>query len=1115
MIKRFTLLLIAIIIASVQLFAQQKINIPGIGEIPVAKVGDSYQLQLNKIGTYDFKGTLEPLALEASANIDQLKNVPGFKVMDNMGLQDIFLKISDDGFYINAKADTKGKLKLLTEFLKINEPFIDVSVHIDGTNFALGAALDYSANPKIIEISKKSGTTMRMDKLELLAGNDGIGACISVKANMMMKPTKWDPELNTVFELSYNLITQEIIASGSMVDTWSNPFGMSKYFDKDAIRLENAALSLGWIPGSPSPTTLGFGVEKANLFSLEFGIMVAISPANGELAFKAHRNKMTMNDMTTIMREGFKLKVPDIFPNDIYIKDAYVLFSPNGGQVGEFEIEQGFALRGDVKFSSMMSGSIDFYASTEKGFYLELDFKQGSLRKEIEKELKKIPALGPVLGQIMKTLELKRIYLMLKADQSLVLSGKTNIHFAVLGQSVVLKAEGSVDPKAIVDKIVNEIKKHGLNQVTEMGKKVAHEVEKAGKASMKVAESAIGTVGKLADEAIIVKDHAFHSKSDCDNKCVPKRAKKLSKPMLKGTNEAVEKFYYDVIPKLSRIVGADEAETKALRSKMVKPEWDKLCTKIDKDWERIIGDRNYVRFYLKPSSAGDGGNKFRKLVRAERDKHKAYRNKLWNKLMTESFVPKPIPEEFNELENIYYVSNAADDLYIDIPGYHFNAQNDKGTKVSMYKRDRGIDRFIKIIPAKEKGYVFIQPQHSDLVLDVAGGSKTAGGKIHLWQWGKDNPSQMFKMISVGGKSNVFYLQAKVSGLYLTNNGSSQSITQQEFARNKNQQWVLEPAFASDMADVPAETYAFKNVMANRYTDVPGPDDKAAGKDAHLTLWDMDHDPDRYNMLIKSHIDDYFFVQPLHSNYVWDIEGGSTKNGAKLQLYDLNRSSAQQFRFVFAGSPMTFYIQHPASEKYLDASHSNINKNGCPIQLWDRHGKENEQWKLTYVPKWQMPPANQSFYVKAAYSNKYWDIGGKGAETNKNGKKLIIWDLDNGGDRKYQFKPSGDHSWIFVQVQNGGRVFDIVGKGGKNGEKIQIWDKTGSNDQKFAIQFTSPTTFVLRTKSWKAIDMRGAKINSNGTDLVEWDTNYSPAQQFQLIYADGPNKGKVFNFLKDK
>lgn len=1116
MLKKLIIIVAAMLIAQVSLMAQNNINIPGFGQIPVVKSGDAYQLTLQKYGTYNFTGTINPLALETAADIDQLKKLPGFSVLSQMGLHDIFLKISSDGFYIEAKADTKKNLKVLFDFLKVDAPYLLVSTYIKGSAFELQASLDFSDAPIVIDISKKAGTQLQMRGLTMTAGNGGLASPgLSIKADLNMRPTKWDPALKTVMEISYDLMSQEIIGSGSMVDTWSNPFGLSKYFKKDAIVLQNSAISLGWIPGTPSPTTLGFGVENAKMFSLEFGLMVAISPANGELAFKAHRNKMTMNDMTSIMREGFNLKVPDIFPNDIYIKDAFVLFSPNGGEVGEFEIEQGFSLVGDVKLSSMMSGSIDFYANLDNGFYLELDFKQGDLRKQIEKELKKVPALGPVLGQIMRTLDIQRVYLRLKADQSLVLEGKTICKLAVLGQPIQLKVEGSIDPKRIVDKIVDEIKKRGGNQVAEISKKVAGEVTKAGKESIKVAESAMNTANKIAGEAIIVKDHLFHKPSYCDNNCVPKRAKKLSKPMLKGTNKAVEKFYYGIIPKLSQLSGATPAETEAMRSQLVKPEWDKLCAKIDKDWDKIIGDRDYVRFYIKPSDAANGGRKFRALVKAEKGKHIKYRNKLYNRLMTESYITKPIPEEFNELQDIYFVRNVGDSLYIDIPGYHFKAETHKRAKVSVYKRDRGIDRFIKIIPAEEKGYVFLQPQHSDLVIDVAGGSKEPGGKVHLWDWNPKNPNQMFKKISVGGKTNVFYLQSKVSGLYLTSNGKSQSITQQEFARSKNQQWIFESAFASDMADVPAETYAFKNVMANRYTDLSGSGANIAGKDTHIKLWDMDHGPDRYNLLRKSHIDDYFFIQPLHSEYVWDIEGGSHKNGAKLQLWDLNRSGAQQFRFIFAGSPMTFYIQHPSSGKYLDASKSNIAKNGCPIQLWDRHGKANEQWQLTYVPKWQMPPKNQSFYVKAAYSDKYWDIGGSGAETNKNGKKVIMWSLDGGADRKYRFIPSGDHSWVFVQIQNGGRVFDIVGKGGKNGEKIQIWDKQGNKDQKFAVQFTSPTTFSLRTKAWKSVDMKGGKINNNGTHLIEYSSNFSSAQQFTLIYADGPNKGKVFNFLKGK
>ena len=128
--------------------------------------------------------------------------------------------------------------------------------------------------------------------------------------------------------------------------------------------------------------------------------------------------------------------------------------------------------------------------------------------------------------------------------------------------------------------------------------------------------------------------------------------------------------------------------------------------------------------------------------------------------------------------------------------------------------------------------------------------------------------------------------------------------------------------------------------------------------------------------------------------------------------------------------------------------------------------------------------------------------------------FIYRDLDGGSDRMFKISPSGDHSWVHMVVQNGGRYVDVQGGKSDNGQAIQLYDKNGSNAQKFAILFTSPTTFVLITNFWKAVDAKGGNINDNGTPLIQWNTNYGAAQQFQLIYADGPKKGQVFNFLNN-
>ncbi|MFH2114903.1 MAG: hypothetical protein ABIJ86_10395 [Spirochaetota bacterium] len=75
--------------------------------------------------------------------------------------------------------------------------------------------------------------------------------------------------------------------------------------------------------------------------------------------------------------------------------------------------------------------------------------------------------------------------------------------------------------------------------------------------------------------------------------------------------------------------------------------------------------------------------------------------------------------------------------YWDLTGYHSDAKT-KGEKLTLYRQDRvsasheGADRFIKVIPNEvEEGWVFLQPQHSDFVLDIAGGVKTPGMAVQL------------------------------------------------------------------------------------------------------------------------------------------------------------------------------------------------------------------------------------------------------------------------------------------------------------------------------------------------------------------------------------------------
>ena len=468
---------------------------------------------------------------------------------------------------------------------------------------------------------------------------------------------------------------------------------------------------------------------------------------------------------------------------------------------------------------------------------------------------------------------------------------------------------------------------------------------------------------------------------------------------------------------------------------------------------------------------------------------------------------------------LYFVKSVAyNNLSWDLKGYNLDGKG-QGGKIQLWTEDRGADRYIKILPAKQPGYVFFQPQHSNFVADITKGATTPGAELQLWEKGESNQAQMFKMIKVVGEINTYYLQNANSELYLTAHGKGEKITQEAKRDDNSQKWYFEKRSPYEMAQPSTEKiYALENVKAKKVIDIPGIAPNQSREGGELQLWNMDYDPDRYVQLRKTGVEDYFQIQPLHSRKVWDVKKESKANGTPIQLWHRKNIAGQQFKFEYAGEPLTYFIKNRNSGKYVDAFLSDIDKDGCKIETWTKNNLDNQKWRLHPYDKLQMPPEDQEFFIKAAYTDKYWDIGGIGDETKGNGKKLQMWDLGKGGDRRYKFLPTGHGRWINIQIQNDGRHVDLEGGSTKNGTRLHIWDGHDGASQRFALQPTSPTTFSLRTKGWKSVDIRNEASNAwkeNGADLILYDTHYGSNQQFQLIYADGPNKGQPYHFFPSK
>ena len=309
-----TLIILLVTLYSAGAMMSQSINIKGFGNIPVTKNGENYMIQIGSFGEFAFQGNLESKSLTAKITTEQLSNFPGVKVLSKMGLTDIYLNISGDGLYLNAKADTKNSLKKVFDIFKITSPYIEVSAAIAPKSLALEANLEFTDGPVQFLNIAETGTVIKFNSASISTILEPGTAELGFTSNVLIKPTKFDPELNCTYSFSFDLVSQTLTGAGSMMSDWSNPLGTGKFLAPNTIVFSNAAVELGINIATLAPVNIGFAIEKAKLFTLDFGVAVSIDPVDKKIAFMGEREKMNVNDFTTFLREGFGLKVPDVLP---------------------------------------------------------------------------------------------------------------------------------------------------------------------------------------------------------------------------------------------------------------------------------------------------------------------------------------------------------------------------------------------------------------------------------------------------------------------------------------------------------------------------------------------------------------------------------------------------------------------------------------------------------------------------------------------------------------------------------------------------------------------------------------------------------------------------------
>ena len=220
----------------------------------------------------------------------------------------------------------------------------------------------------------------------------------------------------------------------------------------------------------------------------------------------------------------------------------------------------------------------------------------------------------------------------------------------------------------------------------------------------------------------------------------------------------------------------------------------------------------------------------------------------------------------------------------------------------------------------------------------------------------------------------------------------------------------------------------------------------------------------------------------------------------------------------------------------------------------------------YGQNWKREISSHFFYIKVKGSEKCWDLPGRHPNTARNGVQFQIYDLSdksvlenngrkdglssNRGRTNYRTRRSNrqndkyERTFTFPTI-NGTEYFAIKNYAGYIAEvegkdrlsaKEKIKKKFGKRfrmkkDNGAQIVTASIGRGVTPWQQWKlivvdrhtvmfenaftrkAVTVQGGNhfINTNTAKLVSWDRNNDINQRYELIYADGPDKGRPLDF----
>ena len=488
----------------------------------------------------------------------------------------------------------------------------------------------------------------------------------------------------------------------------------------------------------------------------------------------------------------------------------------------------------------------------------------------------------------------------------------------------------------------------------------------------------------------------------------------------------------------------------------------------------------------------------------------------------------------------YMIISALDSNYVlDVSGGKAN----NGTNVQLYSgngsdaQNWNVEKFVSkyeqldVLASSNKNviadgvYVISSSMNSKYVLDVKGGSTSNCGNVQLYV-NNESTAQAFK-VSHDAQGYVTFTNVNSGKVLDVSSGiarNGRNVQQYTSNGTRSQKWVIKKS-GNGYTIVSALDSNFVLDLSSGRVNNGQNIQLYTSNDSNAQKWNLTKylsKQEKLNQLAaenKNTLADgvYKIGNAQNSNYVLDIASGSKNDGANVQLYLSNGTTAQSFKVTHDTNGYVTFT-NVNSGKALDVSGGKV-VNSRNIQQYNSNGTKSQ--------KWIVKKSGSGYTIISALDSNYvLDLsGGKVVNSRNiqlyqsNGSTAQQWTFEKNitererlDEMATQNKSMMDDGVYYIKNRDVKFALDVSGGSAYSGANVQLYSLNKTDAQKWLVSHDSKGYVSFKNvNSGMYLTTTGSSNNAN----VNQQSSSNGYNQKWIIAFDSSQNIKLVSGLNSK